>query len=756
MSAKTELFEGILRHTGGIDPGAVAGFLGRVEAEYLETFEPAALARHLKALTKLSAQNPAEVLLESGRDGLIDCVVLAFDHPFEFSSLTGVMAGTGYSIERSDAFTLRRVKSAQKKEKLDRRQLLPRRRDPMSDAVILDYFQGRLLGPLENFSAWAKAFKPIIVETMGLLDQEQEESTDRAKRLVNERVTQWLKARRKADPRLPALVSLEVEVEQLAGATRLRLRAPNTPAFLYALSTALSLHGLQIDKTRARMVEGNAVNEIDVVDEDGKPVVDADAVRELQRSVLLTLQFSYFLDRAPDPFTALQRFEELSRQIVRIPEAGQWLELLVNPSSMADLAKMLGASNFLWEDFIRFNADALLPVLQRRVRGEDLCPPRGSLPRRLEEALAGAEDFEEERKRLNQFKDRELFLIDLDHILAEENADAAFQILSERLVFLAENLVSAACRLAHAELVRLYGRPRDEKGRNTGFAVFGLGKLGGVALGYASDIELLFLFDEDGQTSGGSRGSLRNGEFFAILARESCGYIQAKREGIFQVDLRLRPFGKGGPLANSRNDFAAYYGATGQAHAFERLALARLRWIAGDSKLGYEIERMRDEMLYEGAPLDFAAIWEISGKMRAQHAKGDAFNSKHGEGALADLEQTVQLLQVMHAKEAPQLRTPRLHDAMDSLRRAGILSAEEFEDLMGAYQFMRRLINAQRVLRGSAKDLFLPAKGSDELVHLSRRMRYPSDDAGATLESDFRRHTERVRKFIKRRFGKER
>ena len=388
-----------------------------------------------------------------------------------------------------------------------------------------------------------------------------------------------------------------------------------------------------------------------------------------------------------------------------------------------------------------------------RVRGEDLCPPLGSLPRRLEEALAGADDFEEERNRLNEFKDRELFLIDLDHILAEENPDAAFQILSERLVFLAENLVSAASRLAHAELVRLYGRPRDEKGQSTGFAVFGLGKLGGVALGYASDIELLFLFDEDGQTSGGSRGVAEERGILRNLCEGNLRIYPSQAGGIFQVDLRLRPFGKSGPFANSRNDFAAYYGATGQAHAFERLALVRLRWIAGDPKLGYEIERMRDELLYEAGPLDLAAIWEISGKMRAQHTKGGAYNSKHGEGALADLEQTVQLLQVTHAKEAPQLRTPRLHDAMDSLRRAGILSAEEFEDLMGAYQFLRRLINAQRVLRGSAKDLFLPAKGSDELVHLSRRMRYPSDDSGATLESDFRRHTERVRKFIKRRFG---
>ena len=625
-------------------------------------------------------------------------------------------------------------------------------RDPLRHAVILDFFCGRLLGPVKDFAAWAKVFTTAVEEAIGLLDQDNAESTDRVKRLVNERVTLWL-ARRRSDPHSREMVSFEVEVKQLKEATRLRLRAPDTPAFLYALSTALSLHGLQIDKTRARTAEGKAIDEIDVVDREGAPIAAREAVQGLLRSVLLTLQFSYFLDRASDPFTALQRFEELAAQIVRIPRAGEWLELLANPLSMIDLAKLLGASHFLWEDFIRWNADALLPVLQRRVRGEAVCPPSRSLPRRLELALAGARDFDEERKRLNEFKDRELFLIDLDHILAEENPDEAFRILSERLVFLAENLLAAASRRVYAELVRLYGQPRNERGQETGFAIFGLGKLGGVALGYASDIELLFLFEEDGATDGGGRGSLTHGEFFAILTRETCAYIQARREGIFQVDLRLRPFGSGGPLATSRSEFAAYYGAKGAGHAFEKLALVRLRWIAGSSKLGYEIEQLRDQLLYEGESPDFAAIWEVSAKMRAQHAKRGKYHSKHGEGALADLEQTVQMLQVLHAKEAPQLRTPRIHEAMDGLRRAGIVSAEEFEELTGAYQFLRRLINAQRMLHGSARDLLLPAEGSDELEHLARRMGYVSEEAGKGLIGDFKRHTEMVKKFMRRRIG---
>jgi [glutamine synthetase] adenylyltransferase / [glutamine synthetase]-adenylyl-L-tyrosine phosphorylase len=747
MALNSELIDRILHRTPRLDRGDVATFLERVEPEYLGAFEPAAIAGHLQALARLSHEHPVEVLLNHNRDGLVDCVVLAFDHPFEFSTITGIMAANGFDIERSDAFTLRKIKSAMRPA--NRRKPVIHRRDPMKDAVILDYFRGRLIGPAQDFEKWAGKFTNSIEEAIGLLEQSQQESIDRARRLVNERVTQSL-ARRKSSSR--TMVSLEVQIEQLKQATRLRLRAPDTPAFLYALSTALSLHGLQINKTRARTAEGTAIDEIDVVDQAGAPLTDAQTIQQVQRSVLLTLQFCYFLDRAPDPFTALQRFDDLARQIVRIPQAGQWLELLANPLSMMDLAKLLGASNFIWEDFIRFDVDVLLPVLQRRVRGEEICPPARALPLRLERSLAGAKDFEDERKRLNEFKDRELFLIDLDHILAEENPDEAFRILSERLVFLAENLLAAASRRVYAELVRLYGRPRNEKNDETRFAIFGLGKLGGVALGYASDIELLFLFEDNGSTSGGSRGSLTNGEFFAILTRETTAYIQAKREGIFQVDLRLRPFGNGGPLASSESDFAAYYGPTGKAHAFEKLALVRLRWIAGNSLLGFKIEQLRDQLVYDGAPPDLAAIWEISAKMRQQHAAGGKYHAKHSDGALADLEQTVLLLQVLQAREAPQLRTPRLHEAMDGLRRAGIISAEEFERLLGAYQFLRRLINAQRMLRGSARDLFLPAEDSDELVHLARRMRYASETPGRSLLRNFKSNIASVQKFMRKKF----
>src|ERR1700728_226285 len=478
MKSKTAIVDEVLRNALSIDAEVARSLLARIEPEYFSTFDPPTIARQLQTLVKLSPENPVEVMVTPAGAGTIDCVVAAFDHPFEFSCITGIMAASGYGIENSDAFTHRREKSAGKPPKANRRQWLARPADPRSQTLILDCFRGRLLDSANNLKAWTANFTALVKEVIGLLDQEQEDATDRAKRIVNERVTQWLKRYRESGLPAAPIVRLEADVEQMPGATRIRLQAPDAPAFLYALRTALSLHGSQIDKTRARTIEGKAANEIDVVDSAGQPLADPNVVQQLQRSVLLTLQFCYFLDRAPDPFTALQRFEELARQIVQMPEAGKWLELLSHPLSMGDLAAVLGASHFLWEDFIRRNADALLPLLQRRVRGEELCPPMGSLPRRLEDSLGGAKNFDEQRKRLNEFKDRELFLIDLDHILAKENPDEACQILSQRLVFLAENLVGFAVRLVYAELVRLYGTPRNEKRRETGFAVFGLGKLG--------------------------------------------------------------------------------------------------------------------------------------------------------------------------------------------------------------------------------------------------------------------------------------
>jgi len=288
--------------------------------------------------------------------------------------------------------------------------------------------------------------------------------------------------------------------------------------------------------------------------------------------------------------------------------------------------------------------------------------------------------------------------------------------------------------------------------------VLGLGKLGGGELGYASDIELMFVYSDQGLTAGGGAAPVSNAEFFEALAREASGSILAKKEGIFQIDLRLRPYGASGPAACSLESFCWYFGPQGEAHALERLALVRLRAIAGSRELGARIERIRDELLYSGRGPELAPLVEARQKQLDARTRAGELNAKASPGALRDLEWVIMLLQTRYGREHPELRTPYLREALERLPALGIVEQGEAARLTGAYEFLRRLINSLRMLRGSAADLFLPAAGSNEYVHLARRMGY-SAAADLTpaqkLHLDFETCTAEVRLAVERHLGRE-
>ncbi len=745
----------------GLDDRIVREHVQRLDDDYLARFDPPLIAEHLLSLSRLSSDRPVDVLLTNEGDRRASCAVLAFDHPFEFSLITGVLASVGLRINSGDVFTLRPATSnAAAPGRGGRPQRRPRHRptlraparDPIKRAVIVDYFSCQF-DQRDDFDALADKLRCRMTEVIGLLDRADQASVNKAKRRVNEMVTERLSTLKVQHG--TALAPVKLDIDQInTSRTRLKIVAQDTPAFLYSLSTALSLHGLSIERVRIRGSGDHVEDEIHVVDSSGQPIRDKQVLERVKLSVLLTKQFTYFLDQAPDPFAALTRFEQLTEDITQLPQRSQWVDLLSDPRAMQGLAKLLGTSDYLWEDFIRQQSDSLLPIFRPHLEGKRLSQPPETLPLRLEQALNGAADLAERRTRLNKFKDREIFLIDLDHVLTP---GSNFRELAERLTFLAENLVTTAGSLVYQDMVRSYGEPKTERGEPCAHAVFGLGKLGGVALGYASDIELLFLYTANGTTTGGKREPISNAEFFEQHARETARFIETKREGIFQVDLRLRPYGNDGPLASSLEQFQQYYCPGGRAHPFEKLALVRLRWIAGDPKLGFEVERLRARFVYDNPQLDMDALWDSWTKHREQKSRPGKLNAKHSPGALVDLEGTVQLLQVMYAQQAPQLRTPRLSGAMEGLRRAGVLSPHQFADLYGAYQFLRRLINSLRMLRGNAQDLFLPPTDSDEFVHLARRMHYVHE-AGTgpaqQLFDEFQTRTAAVRKFVEQHFGR--
>jgi len=191
--------------------------------------------------------------------------------------------------------------------------------------------------------------------------------------------------------------------------------------------------------------------------------------------------------------------------------------------------------------------------------------------------------------------------------------------------------------------------------------------------------------------------------------------------------------------------------------------MVRLRWIAGNPKLGYHIESLRNRYVYDEPEdvLELDRLWEIWSRMKQEKLAGQSrLNAKYSPGALVDLEGTIQLLQVMHASSAPQLRVPRMSQVMDSLHRAGVLTAVDYANLRAAYDFLRQLINALRMVRGNALDLFLPPSDSLEFTHLARRAGYETNDPKSgdapakQFIRDFEQHTDHVRTFIRKHFDR--
>jgi len=731
--AMAGLVEELCELLPGTGKDRVEALLAGLGPRYRDRFPAAEIAAQMRALEALGHERPLSSSVEEAGGGLLCCTVVAYDHPSEFSYIAGALSASGLDILEGDAFTYRPPPGSHGRER----------------AKIVDRFLGRprpeLLGDDPEGTLCAR-----LDEIGLLLEQDGEESRALTGRAVAELAASALELL-PAFPD-PVLYPVLIETERAGeGLVRMRVESQDTPFFLFLFGAALSLQGLSIERVSIR-TRGSRIEDLfEIADSGGSPLEGDARLDDIKLSVLITKQFTSFLGAAADPKGAMLRFETLLAEALSAPDRRMRLDLLSDGGIMADLARLLGASDFLWEDFIRLQYETLLPMLGRGPAGRGFAGPPEELPRILDEALAAASGRQAFVDALNAFKDREILLYDLDHILG---LGAGPETLSLRLTALAELVVDRASSFAYRELARRAGEPRTAAGLPAAFAVMGLGKLGGAALGYASDIELLFVYDDSGLTDGPE--PIENREFFGELARSVQTLIKARREGIFQVDLRLRPHGNSGPLACSLESFCTYYAPKGPAHSFERLALVRLRAIAGDKALGERVERLRDGLVYGGQGFDlgeFRALRKRQLKEKARHGRP---NVKFGSGALVDLEYAVEVLQLERGASEPRLRTPRIDEALLALAELGLVSMPEARGLTEAYDFFRSIINGLRMLRGSAQDLYMPAEGSEEYEHLARRIGYTAKgelSPGRDLRLDFEARTAEVRAFVERRLG---
>jgi glutamate-ammonia-ligase adenylyltransferase len=306
---------------------------------------------------------------------------------------------------------------------------------------------------------------------------------------------------------------------------------------------------------------------------------------------------------------------------------------------------------------------------------------------------------------------------------------------------------------------------KNRQGRwiETGFAVIGMGKLGGHELNYSSDVDLIYVYaSHEGETRATQAAArteaagISNEEYFEILSRELTRALSepTKEGSVFRVDLRLRAEGSVGQLARSLDDYQQYYRTRGQI--WERLALLKAWPVAGSSQVGKAFVRLvRPFVLGAGKAKpgmagalavidDVGAVKEMIDAKMADRGH-EQRNVKLGTGGIREIEFLVQTIQVLAGKTVPALLDRSTLGALQAFAANNLLSAKEREALAAAYLFLRDVEHKLQMVH-DLQTHSLPDE-AEELAHCAIRMGYGAEDRAQGVMrflADHQSHTELV------------
>jgi [glutamine synthetase] adenylyltransferase / [glutamine synthetase]-adenylyl-L-tyrosine phosphorylase len=268
------------------------------------------------------------------------------------------------------------------------------------------------------------------------------------------------------------------------------------------------------------------------------------------------------------------------------------------------------------------------------------------------------------------------------------------------------------------------------------FAVVAVGRFGGGELSFASDLDVVFVYD------GTTPTDFEEAERVATtLLRFLGGPTPAAR--IYAIDADLRPEGRQGPLARSLDGYRTYFERWAQV--WERQAMARARVVAGDVELGQRFLDLVHPFVWSGLSAeDVREIRRIKARMERERipaGEDPQFHLKLGRGSLSDVEFTAQLLQLQHGIDAPGTM-----QALARLSAAGVLDPDDTDVLAAAYRFCERTRNRWFLVNGEPHDA-LPQR-ADQLSRLARSL----DTTAVSLREEYRRVTRRARVLVERLF----
>ncbi len=393
-------------------------------------------------------------------------------------------------------------------------------------------------------------------------------------------------------------------------------------------------------------------------------------------------QLQALIDSSADPKRVAQYMSEFRSRHSDVLDA-----MSREPERLRWLAAIFSSSRFLSEELMRH--PEWIQVLDHLESNLDAAQYKSRLDGFLGGSGVAATGFD-----LALFRRKELLRI----VLRDRLHFAELPDVTAELSNLADAILDRALATVLRELNEKYGMPLAEdgvEGARSVFTVLALGKLGGRELNYSSDIDLMFLYSQNGETSGPN--VITNREFFKKLANQFTNLLSTYTgAGIcYRVDLRLRPEGTLGEICISLDAAKEYY--TNRARDWELQMLIKARVAAGDEALGQELLAFVEPSIYSTS-LDFSTIEtmsetreRINEKLTKKRLRKDELDIKLARGGIRDIEFLVQCLQRLHGARETWVRHAGTRLALSRLRDKDLLSVTEHSRLAGAYSFLRRL-----------------------------------------------------------------
>ena len=428
-----------------------------------------------------------------------------------------------------------------------------------------------------------------------------------------------------------------------------------------------------------------------------------------------------------DPDLTLTRVLPLVVAVVR--RSAYLVLLLENPPALDELVVLCGASPWIADQLARH--PVLLDELLDRASLYS-APDKAQVEDELRQQVArlATDDLEAQMDALRYFKASQVL-----RVAASELAGRLpLMQVSDKLTWIAEVILTQVLAAAWADLTNKYGLPERATG-GSGFAIFGYGKLGGIELGYGSDLDLVFVSDGADQGVTDGERSIDNTVFYTRLGQRIIHILETRMAmgQLYEVDMRLRPSGNSGMLVSTLQGFSAYQRES--AWTWEHQALVRARFVAGDPAVAEQVEAVRAEILCRRRDLDALAadVQQMRDRMREHllpptRLRQGQFDLKQGEGGIVDIEFMVQYAVLAWSYCLPELA--RWSDnvrILETLGREGLFEQQKCEALIGAYIAFRsaahqlslqqqpgivpaeRFVDLREAVIDAWRDLFAPA-----------------------------------------------